>query len=368
LWRRRAPQAGPRGVAGIYLALRAARLPPGRWICIVEKRQRTNAVAEAFDAWRKERGNVGEELADIAIYLFSLSEMLGFDLQDEIAAKIARNAARSYHRLPNDVLVKSGDDESGSHPAETTAAAQVGARLVTVLDEDYPPNLRLIPNLPPFLFYRGSLAEDDARSVAVVGTRSASPAGIDRSARLSRLRIIEAGALVSQFWPTRSPGKDTFPRRNVVASGLSQGTVVIEATARDQHLQVRRCTRMVAAVTGWSAVPWPADNLFVRSPVRLRPAARPAGVMTGPGEVIDREPESVEGGDGRAGRLRCRRRERPHRYSSRQRFTVAPPGGHQPVSPHDRPVLGGAAARHPGLVRGQTILDYPVGRRREHPL
>src|SRR5262249_21372557 len=43
--------------------------------------------------------------------------------------------------------------------------------------------------------------------------------------------ITRAGALVSQFWPTRPPGKDTFPRRNVVTSGLSQGTAVIEASS-----------------------------------------------------------------------------------------------------------------------------------------
>ena len=167
--------------------------------------------------------------------------------------------------------------------AETGAAAEAGARLVTVLDEDYPANLRLIPNLPPFLFYRGDLAADDAWSVAVVGTRNASetghraggaavrPAGRAMTSRLSpgwpgastppptrppwvaedgpslssapasrgairpRTRslaeqITQAGALVSQFWPTRAPGRDTFPRRNVVTSGLSQGTVVIEAS------------------------------------------------------------------------------------------------------------------------------------------
>ena len=38
-------------------------------------------VAEAFDAWRKSRASVGEELADVAIYLFSLAEMTGVDLQ-----------------------------------------------------------------------------------------------------------------------------------------------------------------------------------------------------------------------------------------------------------------------------------------------
>ena len=41
-------------------------------------------MAEAFDAWRKGREDVGEELADVAIYLLGLAEMTGIDLQDEI--------------------------------------------------------------------------------------------------------------------------------------------------------------------------------------------------------------------------------------------------------------------------------------------
>ena len=67
-------------------------------------------MAEAFDAWRKGRDNFGEELADVAIYLLSLAEMTGTDLQDEIEAKVAKNAARVYRRLPNGVLAKSSDD------------------------------------------------------------------------------------------------------------------------------------------------------------------------------------------------------------------------------------------------------------------
>ena len=66
-------------------------------------------VAEAFDAWRKGREDVGEELADIAIYLFSLAEMTGVDLQDEVEAKLTKNAGRSYRQLSNGVLVKSDD-------------------------------------------------------------------------------------------------------------------------------------------------------------------------------------------------------------------------------------------------------------------
>lgn len=63
-------------------------------------------VAEAFDAWRKGRGGTGEELADVALFLFGLAEMVGVDLQAEVEAKIAKNAARTYSRLSNGVLVK----------------------------------------------------------------------------------------------------------------------------------------------------------------------------------------------------------------------------------------------------------------------
>src|SRR5713226_7283854 len=56
-------------------------------------------IAEAFDAWRKGREDLGEELADVAIYLLGLAEVTGVDLQDEIEAKMAKNAARVYHRI-----------------------------------------------------------------------------------------------------------------------------------------------------------------------------------------------------------------------------------------------------------------------------
>jgi hypothetical protein len=46
----------------------------------------------------------------VAIYLLGLAEMTGVDLQAEIAAKLGKNAARVYYRLPNDVLAKSSDE------------------------------------------------------------------------------------------------------------------------------------------------------------------------------------------------------------------------------------------------------------------
>lgn len=174
--------------------------------------------------------------------------------------------------------------------------ADDGVRLVTVLDEDYPTNLREIYNRPPFLFVRGQFAPADDRSVAVVGTRKASPEGVEQAKKLaSELstrsvtvlsglalgidtaaheatletkgrtvavlghgikneiyprqnvglanRIVEeGGALVSQFWPTAPPTRYSFPMRNVVMSGLGIGTVVVEASGHSgAKMQARLC-------------------------------------------------------------------------------------------------------------------------------
>ena len=66
-------------------------------------------VAEAYDAWRKKKETVGEELADIAIYLMGLSEILGIDLESEIEKKVAVNRDRVY-QLVDGVLRKTTDD------------------------------------------------------------------------------------------------------------------------------------------------------------------------------------------------------------------------------------------------------------------
>ncbi len=73
-------------------------------------------IAEAFDAWRKGREDLGEELADVAIYLLSLAEMTGIDLQGQIEAKMTKNRARVYHRLPNGVLAKRNVDADCRFP------------------------------------------------------------------------------------------------------------------------------------------------------------------------------------------------------------------------------------------------------------
>ncbi len=56
-------------------------------------------VGEAYEAYRKKKDDLGEELADIAIYLMGLSEMLGFDLENEIEKKIIKNKNRVYKNI-----------------------------------------------------------------------------------------------------------------------------------------------------------------------------------------------------------------------------------------------------------------------------
>jgi hypothetical protein len=70
-------------------------------------------VGEAFSAWRKDRPSLGDELADVAIFLLGLAEMTGVDLQSAVEAKLAANEARVYRQLPNGTLVKTTDPAAG---------------------------------------------------------------------------------------------------------------------------------------------------------------------------------------------------------------------------------------------------------------
>ncbi len=62
-------------------------------------------LGEAYNAYRKGLEDLGDELADVAIYLYALSEMLGFDLDNEVTKKLAKNKARKYEKK-NGVLLK----------------------------------------------------------------------------------------------------------------------------------------------------------------------------------------------------------------------------------------------------------------------
>jgi len=53
-------------------------------------------LTEACEAYMKKQDDVGEELADVAIYLLGLAEILGVDLEKEILSKMDKNEKRQY--------------------------------------------------------------------------------------------------------------------------------------------------------------------------------------------------------------------------------------------------------------------------------
>ena len=157
-----------------------------------------------------------------------------------------------------------------------------GMQLISVLDPDYPPNLRAVHDRPPMVFLAGRLTPQDGRGVAVIGARQATETGCQRAAAIARhlvaehytvisglatgidtaaheaalaangrtvavigtglarfypppnhalqRRIAERCAVVSQFWPDAPPTKQSFPMRNAVMSGIALATVVVEAS------------------------------------------------------------------------------------------------------------------------------------------
>ncbi|KMO32299.1 DNA processing protein DprA [Methylobacterium variabile] len=225
---------------------------------------------------------------------------------------------------------------------ELAAAARLGARFVAMGEPDYPLPLQATADAPPLLAVRGDAACLKRPAVALVGSRNASAAGLTFTERLSHAlgaeglvivsglargidarahkaalasgtvavlagghdriypseheelvaRILEAGgAVVAEMpmgWEPR--GRD-FPRRNRIISGLSLGTVVVEAARRSGSLITARFAleqgREVFAVPGSPLDPRAeGTNDLIRDGATL--CAAPEHVMAVLGPLIDR--------------------------------------------------------------------------------
>jgi DNA processing protein len=160
-------------------------------------------------------------------------------------------------------------------------AEQLGMKIISYLDDDYPKNLKNISHSPPVLFIRGEIKTEDEKALAIIGTRrptsygrmvaekfaselaqigitivSGLARGIDTSAHIGALKakgrtiavlgcgvdvhyppenrylydeITQNGAVVSEFNIGTTPFAMNFPKRNRIISGLSLGVLAVEA-------------------------------------------------------------------------------------------------------------------------------------------
>ncbi len=226
------------------------------------------------------------------------------------------NAAAALDALP-DLAARGGRVDSmkivarDEAEAEMSATDEYGARMLMSCETDYPDLLAALDPPPPVITVQGPLDANTRASCAIVGSRNASAIGLrfarDIAAGLGRADIIvvsglargidgaaHTGALetgtiavlaggIDYIYPpqnerlhhdiarqgllvTESPlgmtptAKD-FPRRNRLISGLSLGTVVLEAALRSGSL----ITARLAAEQGREVMAAPGSPLDPRA-------------------------------------------------------------------------------------------------------
>jgi len=202
-------------------------------------------------------------------------------------------------------------------------------------DADYPPLLQSISDPPFVLYVRGALLPRDEWAVAIVGTRNASIYGKESARMLARglasggvtivsglamgidtqahrtaieaggrtiavlgsgvdiiyprrnrdlaTKIIETGAIVSEFPVGTRPDAGNFPRRNRIISGLSLGVIMVEGAAQSGA----RITINYALEQGRETFAVPGNILSRGSEGPNRLIQRGAKLVTGIGDVLE---------------------------------------------------------------------------------
>lgn len=216
----------------------------------------------------------------------------------DIRMQLEETSATELLRRTSAVTLLDDPVAEGMATAEEQASAWTGSgiQLNSIYDPDYPVQLRMVHDFPPLLFSQGSFCENDAASVAVVGTRNPSEGalafiaevipliayrghtivsglarGVDSAAMRASLAtgnrtvgVLGTGIrnyypaenrelqdevaanhlLLSQFWPDAPPTRQSFPMRNVVMSGFSGLTLIVEASENSgTRIQARAATK-----------------------------------------------------------------------------------------------------------------------------
>lgn len=210
-----------------------------------------------------------------------------------------------------------------------------GIEVLTWDDQNYPRKLLEIDQPPPVLYSRGKLKSEDDWAIAIVGTRRMSvygrqvtqdlgtilaakgvtvvsglARGIDSIAHNAALdaggrtlavlgcgvdiiyppenrklyeRILESGAVISEYPPGTFPESSNFPPRNRIISGLSQATVVVEAGETSGAL----ITASFAANQGREVFAVPGNILAPQSMGCNRLIRDGARILLNPNDVLE---------------------------------------------------------------------------------
>jgi DNA processing protein len=209
-----------------------------------------------------------------------------FDQTSEALAEIAGEAAARA------ALAPTGPEFEAQLDAVIAWREQPGNQVVTLDDPAYPPALLTMPDPPPLLYIKGRLNLLHTRAVALVGSRSATPQGVEDAERFARelsmagvtvvsglalgidgaahrgglegvggtvavigtgadlvypaahhalaRQIAVQGAILSE-WPLGTPARAAnFPQRNRLIAGLVSGVVIVEAAMRSGSLITAR--------------------------------------------------------------------------------------------------------------------------------
>ncbi len=220
-----------------------------------------------------------------AYVAFNLTDKVGSVKVAELVSEFGSVSA-SWDAWPNKVARAGGDIDVDR---EFALAKRYGVEIITPADAAYPPRLLEQPSHPLALYVKGDVEVLKTPSVAMVGTRRATPYGLDQAFVISRdlaangwtivsglalgidaeshrgalaaegktvgiigsgldrfypeenrtlaREIVEkGGAVVSEFPFGRSPDTQTFPQRNHVVAAIAHGVVAVEAPLKSGTL------------------------------------------------------------------------------------------------------------------------------------